>query len=762
MPLAPASRLGPYEILELLSAGGMGEIYRARDTRLGREIAVKVLPPAFARDRVRVARFEKEARTAGLLNHPNIVSVHDVGVHDGISFVVSELVDGFTLRTAMRDGPVPVARASAWVAQIARGLAAAHQHGVVHRDVKPENVMLTRDGRVKILDFGVAKLESPLTGAEGDTVETGSYTAPGTLLGTIAYMSPEQVRGEPVDQRTDIFSLGVLLYELLAGRHPFSRGSAADTLSAILRDAPPALSAIPAGLDLVLRRSLDKSREARFQSAGDMADALETVARPGPGVSALPPSPPGAGETVRTIAVLPFANMSREMESDYFSDGLTEELIHALTRVRGLQVVAWHSASQLKGQESDARAILGSMNVETALAGSVRRAEGRVRIAARLVDVATGYYLWSETYDRRLEDVFAIQEEIAAAIVGRLTAALLPAATKGRRTGNVDAFQLYLRGRYLWNKRTDEGLRQSVPCFERAVEIDPEFALGYAGLADAYLLLTDYGIVHPAEAMPRARIAASRALELDPRSSEAHTSLAFIRSNYEWQWLEAEALYRRAIELGPGNATAHHWLAVDLLALLGRFAQAEQELAIALQLDPLSLIVQEGRGYLLAMSRRYDEAIDAYRAIAELEPSFYKAYSSTGRALSLKGEYGDAIDMLEKARSLAGEVPNIIGALGQTYGFAGRSAEARALLDELRALALRRHVPSTTFALVHTGLGEHDQALDWLEKGCDQRELSVVALKVHPAYDALRDDPRFAELLRRMRLDGELTTLTAG
>jgi serine/threonine-protein kinase len=744
MPLAPASRLGPYEIIELLSVGGMGEIYRGHDARLGRDVAIKVLPPSFARDAARVARFEREARAAGLLNHPNIVAVYDVGVHDGMSFVVSELVDGITLRAALDKGLIPPERAVSCAADIARALATAHAQGVVHRDLKPENVMLGRDGRLKILDFGVAKLDPPFAPSSAETMAGPAGTEPGTLLGTVGYMSPEQVRGEAVDHRSDIFSLGTLLYELVAGRHPFQRDTAADTMSAILRDAPPPLPSVLEVLARVVRRALAKAPEERFQSAAEMAAALDAVSRL--------PAGSGTQEQDKTIVVLPFANVSAETGSDYFSDGLTEELIQALTRVRGLRVVAWHSASQLKGDDSQTMAMLQRMQVQTVLVGSVRRARDRVRIAARLVDVGSGYYLWSETYDRRLEDVFAIQEEIASAIVGRLTAALLPAAGEGRRTHDVEAYQLYLRGRYLWNKRSAEGLRQSLNLFERSVEIDPHFALGYAGLADAYCLLTDYGLMHPSEAMPQARVAASRALELDPRSSEAHTSLAFIRSNYDWEWLEAEALYRRAIELGPGNATAHHWLAVDLLLLLGRFEEAGQELAIAVQLDPLSLIVEEGTGYLLAMSRRYDEAIEVYKALTELEPGFFKGYSSMGRALSLKGDYPAAIRALEHARSLAGDVPNVLGALGQTYGFAGRSSEARLVLDQLRALAKTRHVPSTTFALVHVGLGEHDQAFAWLEKGCEQRDLAVVALKVHPAYDALRGDPRFTELLRRMRL----------
>ena len=753
MPLAPAFRLGPYEIVELLSVGGMGEVYRARDTRLGRQVAVKILPPAFADDPQQIVRFEQEAQAAGALNHPNIVAVHDVGSHDGIAFVVSELIEGVTLREKLRAG-LPRRVALEYAAQVARGLAAAHAAGIVHRDLKPENVMVLDDDRVKIVDFGIAKRRVAVAGTTSQA-QTGAQTLPGVLVGTIAYMSPEQVRGEAVDHRSDIFSLGLILYESLAGRHPFGQPTVAETMSAILRDEAPPLAGVDADTDLVVRRALEKSREARFQSALEMARALESLVD-----SRFTPLPvPARFDQVaeskpRTIAVLPFVNLSSEQESEYFSDGLTEELIQALVRVRGLHVVAWHSAVQLKGRERDAQALGRDLNVSTVLAGTVRRARDRVRIAVRLVDVASGYILWSETYDRRLEDVFGIQEEIARAIVDTLTRTLagprVPALA-ARRSTDVEAYNHYLKGRFFWNKRTAEGLTRSVECFEAALAIDEGFALAHAGLADALCLLTDYGIVQPGEVMPRARAAAIRALELDPRSAEAHVSFAYIRSVYDWEWLEAEALYRRAIELGPGYATARHWFAIDFLAMHGRFEEAAEQAELARQLDPLSMIIQESRGYLLMLARRYDEAIAAYQSLLELDSSFFRVYTSMGRAYLQKGLYAEAAAMLEKGRSMAGDMPNILGALGQARAMGGQRDEARRLLDLLSSMAARRHVPATCFALIHAGLGEHDRAVEWLERGCALHELPVVGINVHPAYDALRDHPRFPALLRKMR-----------
>jgi len=454
------------------------------------------------------------------------------------------------------------------------------------------------------------------------------------------------------------------------------------------------------------------------------------------------------------IAVLPFSNLSAEPDTEYFSDGLTEELIHGLTKLDGLMVVAWSSAARLKGQPYDIREIGRQLNVCCVLVGSVRSSGERLRVMVQLVDTSSGRYLWTETYDRKIEDLFAIQEEISRAIVQTLQPRLVtPAIRHGEHSPEcLEAYNLYLKGRFQWNKRTAEGLKRSVQHFEQAIGLDPGFALGYAGLADAYTLLADYGLVNSGDIMPAAKSAARKALEIDPTLAEAHTSLGLIRSIYDWEWAEAETHYRRAMELNPGYATTHYWFAVDYLGTMGRTDEAFAEIELAQQLDPLSPIIREGKGYLLMLSRRYDEAIEEYRQLLDLDCFFYKGFTSMGRAYAQKGMYEEAITMLQKGRSLAGEIPSILGALGQTYALLRRPDDARRLLDELAELAKRRHVSSTCFALIHLGLGEKERALEWLETGLRGRETALSALKAHPAYDGLRGEPRFHALLQKLGL----------
>ncbi len=460
---------------------------------------------------------------------------------------------------------------------------------------------------------------------------------------------------------------------------------------------------------------------------------------------------PAAG----TVAVLPFANLSGSADHDYFSDGLTEELIHALTKVEGMRVVAWNSAARLRAVQEDIREVRRQLQVANALVGSVRISGTSLRVRAQLIDTDTGVYLWSETFDRPLQDVFAIQEEIAKAIVRTLRVKLVGGperALVSQGHTRVGSYDYYLKGRYHWHRRTPDDLARSQKYFQAAAEADPQSALPLAGLADSYVLMVDYGMVHPAEGIPLAKAAATRAIQLDPNLAEAYPSLAMIRSLFDWEWEEAEALYRKAIALNPGYATAHHWISVDLLAMLGRFQEAAAEIEIALGLDPLSSILYEGRAFIFLLQRDYEAALRGYREILEFDPTFYKAYTSMGRAYAQMGRYPEALSMLEKGRSLGGDIPNILAAMGQVFASAGDHAAARGILAQLAARSADRHVPSTSFAVVHLGLGENEQALDWLEKGCGQRELPLAALKVHPLYDPLRGTPRFQALLQRMRL----------
>jgi TolB-like protein/tetratricopeptide (TPR) repeat protein len=456
---------------------------------------------------------------------------------------------------------------------------------------------------------------------------------------------------------------------------------------------------------------------------------------------------------VVTIAVLPFTNLSPAPENEYFSDGLTEELIHALTKVPTLRVVAWNTAALMRDRQNDIPAIGRQLNVATVLTGSVRTAGSGLRVRAQLIESATGVYLWSETFDSQMQDIFAIQEEIARAIVRTLRVQLSggrePAvASRGRTT--VDSYHWYLKGRHLCHSRAPEQLLRSVEYFERAIAADPASALAYAGLADAYTLLTDYGVMRPSEAVALAKSAAESAIALDPELAEPHASLALVLGVVEWRWDDAERLYRRAIELNPGYAPAHHWLSVDHFAMQGRFEEALPEIQIAIDLDPLSNIILEGRGYIHVLMRRYEEALSYYQELLAFDPSFYKAYSSMGRAYSLMGRCEEAISCLDKARSLSGGVPSILAALAQNHALAGNSCRARELLAELEQLATQRYVTCTCFAVAHLGLGEKSRALEWLEKGCDRRESAMSALKVHPLYDPLRNEPRFQRLLERI------------
>ncbi|MBV9505127.1 MAG: tetratricopeptide repeat protein [Acidobacteriia bacterium] len=463
---------------------------------------------------------------------------------------------------------------------------------------------------------------------------------------------------------------------------------------------------------------------------------------------------PRPAQTVATVAVLPFVNLSGSVDHDYLSDGLTEELIHALTKVSGMRVVAWNSAARLRSTDYDIPEIGRQLQVAHALTGSVRIAGSSMRVRVQLIDTTSGVYLWSETFDRQLGDVFTVQEEIARNIVRTLRVQLAAGVEDAlaRPPHNVSSYDYYLKGRYYWHQRTPDGLTRSTEFFEAAIQADADSALGYAGLADAHVLIVEYGLAHPEEGIPKARAAAARAIELDPNLAEAYPALALIRSQYEWQWEAAEMLYRKAIALNPGYSTPRHWLGTDHLANLGRMEEAAAEIEIALELDPLSSIIHEGRGYLHMLNREYEQAIYCYQKILEFDPNFYKAYSATGRALALMGRYKEALAMLEKARSLAGEVLSMLAAMGQVFALSGDTDSARGVLARLTARSREIYVPSTCFAMVHMGLGEREQALAWLEKGCEQRELTVASLKVHPVYDPLRPEPRFQALLRKLRL----------
>ena len=733
--LNAGERLGPYEIVAPLASGGMGDVYSARDPRLDRAVAVKVLPERLARDPEAGARFVREARTVAALSHPNILAIHDFAVENGAAYAVTELLQGETLRRRLDRGPLPLARVREYALAIAAALGAAHEKGIVHRDVKPENIFLTKEGGLKVLDFGVAKsAEPPEPGAsEADT-------EPGVLVGTIGYMSPEQVRSEPVDPRSDLFSFGCVLYEMITGVRAFRKATPADTLAAILNDDPPPIDLRATGCPRELARLVDhclrKEREARFQSARDLAFALETAA--GDARSARPPRRRSA---IASVAILPFVEPAGEETHEYLADGLTEDLINALARRAKTRVIARSSVFRWKAAPADPRDVGRELGVSAVVTGRVAVRAGELDVFAELVDVEDGAQLWGERFRRPAGELLALEEEITAAISARLGSRPRPGPARKRAAATSAAYDLYLRGRFEWNRRTEEGFEKALALFEEAIRRDPGFALAYAGIADAYVFLGGYGHLAPEVAYPRSRQAAEKALSLEG-SADAHNSLASVLHRFAWDFPGAEKEFRLALADNPAHATAHHWYGLFLLTM-GRFDEAWEEVERAAALDPLSLVVREDRGYIHYCRRDYADAERVFRGILEIDPGFVPARFDLGIALVQRGATDDGISEIRRAVSAAGERPRGVATLAWALAAAGRAAEARALARELAA-------PAFSLALLHAALGDTDAAFAALDRAVERREDAAVSLLVNPRVDALRSDPRFDALLRRV------------
>ncbi len=748
MPLTPATRLGPYEILAPLGAGGMGEVYRARDTRLGRDVAIKALPAAFVSDPERLARFQREAQTLASLNHPNIAAIYGLEEASGAPYLVLELVEGETLTAHLTRGPMPPADALRVGIQVAGALEAAHEQGVVHRDLKPGNVMITRRGDAKVLDFGLAKSDAPLP-ARGDSSQSPTMTAyagatvAGTILGTAAYMSPEQARGRPVDRRSDVWSFGCLLFECLAGRPAFGGETVSDLIARIL-EREPDWSALPAGapprVREILRRCLRKEAEARPRDIRDVRLELEELTAGGARTDA-------ARE--KSIAVLPFENQSGP-DDEYFADGITDEILNALGQVEGLRVAARTSCFAFKGRREDLRLVGEKLDVATVLEGTVRRAGTRLRITTQMINVADGYQLWSERYDREMTDVFAVQDEIATAITTRLRGAMRTEASRGRArsgTKSIEAFELLLRGRALQVKR-GRFMAQAVACFERAIALDPGYAEALASLANSFRLMGVFSYVRPGDVMPRAKELAERALAIDPELAEAWSTLAAIEEQYDRAFAKSDSSYERALSIDPRHSQARAqralWRAVRGLMPM-EWAVAEVQRAV--QDDPLNSWVGGMYSYVLGIAGRHEESIaEAERSVGLDSDSFF-AHLEVMRSNAWAGHYDRAIAEAPALLGASGRHTWALGVLAWTHGKAGHADMARACYDELEARSRHEFVAPSWLAIAAASAGLADEAIRWAERGVTERDPLVLWFGL-PYWDSMRAHPRFAEIMR--------------
>ena len=763
VPLASGTRLGSYEVIAPLGAGGMGEVYRAHDTRLGRDVAIKLLPEALASSPDRLARLEREAKTVAGLNHPNIVTLHTIEQVGGVRFLVLELVEGRDLSTLIPPGGLPLDQVLDVAIPLADAIAAAHERRVIHRDLKPANVMLTRDGRLKVLDFGLAKLME--IGTDLGLTRAASLLQPisqaGQVVGTVPYMAPEQIRGEEADARSDLFSLGVLVYELATGKRPFAGQTSADVSSAILRDKPPTLTSIradlPADLGRIVERCLEKNPRERFQTALDVSNELRGLKR---ALDHGPPShAPAKSEKVASIAVLPFVNRSASPEDEYFSDGLGDELLNVLAKIKGLRVIARTSSSQFKNTSDDTVTIGRKLDVATLLEGSVRKAGNRIRISVQLVNVADSSHLWSETYDRTLEDIFAVQDDIARSVVKELRTTLLGQESDSKASGEVkaevsravrgqaidpEAHRLYLQARYLMARFTRADVEKAIEYLRQALELDPQFALGWTALAQSYEREASFSWTPMLEGYGRSREALDRALALDPDLAEAHAAMAWNRLN-TWDWHGAEASVGRALELAPGEA-AVLLRAASLASFQGRLDEAIEFYGRALKQDPLSRVAYYNLGLAFYAANRLVEAERACRKALELAPQASGTHAGLALVLLAQSRGEEAV---AAAKSEPEEVFRLWALAIVHHVLLDRKQS-----DESLQHLIEKYANEWAFqvAEVYAARGEVDAAFVWLEHAYGQRDPGLNELKVRPILHSLHGDPRWAALLKKMGL----------
>lgn len=721
----------------------MGRVFKAQDLKLGRFVALKFMPFQPEADEALTRRFIQEAKAASQLGHPNICGVHEIGESDeGQLFIAMAYCDGETVQKRLDRGPVPLKEAIDICIQVGQGLDYAHSLGIIHRDIKPANLILTAEG-VKIVDFGLAKL------AKDPTI-----TKPGAIVGTLAYMSPEQTRGEFIDHSSDIWALGVVLYQLITGLLPFDASSEQAMVASILGSKPQSISelrsGVPNNLQQVINRALAKEKSDRYSTAGEMVKHLQAISLQ-----------IESGEYQRgkreqpSIAVLPFANISSDIENEYFSDGLTEELINALSQLSDLRVVSRTSAFEFKGKAQNIRQIGERLNVGAVLEGSVRKAGNKLRITAQLIRVADDDHLWAGRFDREIKDVFEIQDEIAHTIASTLKVKLLEkqdAPLIKDYADNLEAYHLYLKGRYYWNKRSGEGFQKALEYFEAALAESADFAPAYAGLADCYVEGANWGMLSAVEAWPKAKAMALKAVELDSTLAEAYVPLGMARMIYEWDWPGAEREYLRAIELNPGYASAHMQYSMYLVAR-GRLTEAHKEIRRAVDLDPLSIPLNSYMAGVFYYSRNYERSLEHCRKALELDANDIELHVVLGLNYEQQSRFADSIKSFETARVLSGDAPVILGALGAVYAKAGARDKALALLAQLSEIAKENYVAPIAWAMLYIGLDQKDEAFEWIAKGCETHDTLVCYLAIGPTFDPLRSDPRFDTMLEKIGLE---------
>jgi serine/threonine protein kinase/tetratricopeptide (TPR) repeat protein len=789
-PKAVGQTISHYRIEARLGEGGMGVVYRAFDSNLHRQVALKVLAPALVNDPGLRRRFQQEAVSASAISHGHVAHIYEAGEAEGTCFIAMEYVEGETLEQKIQRRRLSLNEILDIAIQVADALDVAHSKGVTHRDIKPSNVMITPRGEVKVLDFGLARVSLAAT----DATMTFTTESGGVVVGTVQYMSPEQALAGDVDGRSDIFSFGVMLYQLLTGDLPFQGKTITETLIKVVQCEPTPVEEVapetPAEVAAIVARCTQKERENRYQTAAELLADLRQIQRlqqssalssvsavrsavtrrakkrrlvsrrsmaAATGAAAAAAGVGwwlfGRGPNYDSIAVLPFVNSSGNAELEYLSDGLAESIISGISKLPGVTVVSRGSAFRFKGRDVDLQEVARRLNVQTVLTGSVAERDGVLRVSVELSEPARNRRIWGDQFSRPAKVVSAVEEEIARQIAENLRSNLTGEQRQqvARRHTDVDeAYRLYLKGRYHWNKRTVEGLRTAIDFFQQAIDRDPTYALAYAGLADAYMLLAN--VMPPAEAFGKAKAAVQRTLAIDPNLAEPHTTLGYIALHYDWNWSEAEGRLKRASELNPNYPTARSLYARYLTAI-GRFPQSAEQMRRAQQLDPLAVGIATGIGLCYYYARQYDHAITEFRKALDIDPRFPAAWLDLGDAQAQKGQFSQAFESYNKALAITPNDGGGIAQRGRAMALAGRRADAQAAIARLEQLSGERYVSPYFFALIHGGLGDTEAALRSLERGYNERTTPMVFLKVDPAFENLRGEPRFRALLNRMGLE---------